>query len=228
MKELYVLFGFSETTGKRLQRKLEALAQQAGYVMHSATRYRKEGIKQFLHEHPEYTILVLQESMQDSYPYTAEELSELMDNAHLNIVVSLSKSHKGSSYMKELYAAGILNALYEEDATVDNIFRFMLYLRTRKESRRYYDIMNNSDAADVLNIIDNEKITRYIMYIGDSASEEEVVNKFRYLNSISKRCEMFYLAEQLPDYIKQILESDDSFQCLTEKQEKRKWWSFLK
>lgn len=228
MKELYVLFGLSETSGKRLQRKLEMQAQHAGYVLHGATRYRKEGIKQFIREHPEYTILVLQESMQDNYPYSAEELSELMDDAHLNIVVSLSKTHKGSFYMKELYAAGILNALYEEDATVDNIFRLLLYVRTRGESRRYYEIKSNSDAAKALNIIDEDKIHRYIMYIEDSASEEEVINKFRYLNSISKRCEMVYLVEQLPEYIQRILELDDLFRSLSEKREKRKWWSFLK
>lgn len=228
MKEVHVLFGFSERAGKRLQRKLEAQAQQAGYVMRYATRYRKEGIKQFVHEHPEYTVLILQESMQDIYPYTAEELAELMDDAHLNIIVSLSKSHKGSFYMKQLYAAGILNALYEEDATVENIFRLILYKRTRKECREYYDIISHSDATKALNVIDENKMNRYILYIEDSASEEEVINKFQYLHGISKRFENIYLAEHLPDYIKKILESNELYRGLTEKQEKRKWWSFLK
>lgn len=228
MRDVYVLFGFSEMAGKGLQRKLEAQAKLSGYKMHYATRYRKEGIKQFIHEHPEYTILILQESMQDNYPYTAEELAELMDDAHLNIIVSLNKSHKGSFYMKQLYAAGILNALYEEDATVEHIFRLMLYVRTRKECRSYYDIINNSDAAKSLNIIDEDKMTRYIMYIEDSASEAEVISKFQYLHSISKRFESLYLVEHLPEYIKKILETNDLFQSLTEKQEKRKRWWFFK
>ena len=227
MKDLYVLFGLSEINGKNFQRKLEIQAQQSGYVIHSATRYRKEGIKQFIHEHPEYNILVLQETMQDNYPYTSEELSELTDDAHINVVVSLGKSHRGTDYMRELYASGILNAIYEDDATIDTVFRLILYLRTRKEARKYYDIINNSDAARALQVIDDEKMKRYIAYIEDSAREEEVIGKFRYLNSISKKYEMFYLVKQLPDYVKQILESEASYKELSVKQEKRKWWSFL-
>lgn len=55
--------------------------------------------------------------MQTNYPYTAEELAELMDDYHLNIVISIKKSHRADRFMKVLYTAGILNALYEDDAT---------------------------------------------------------------------------------------------------------------
>ena len=95
--------------------------------------------------------------MQSSYPYTAEELAELMDDYNLNIIVSLSKSHRANQYMKILYTAGILNALYEEDATAANIMNLILYPRTRKICREYYQITTAADILDTLEVVDEQK-----------------------------------------------------------------------
>ena len=153
IEKLYILCGLSNAASETIRSALVDAAQEHGYEAVCVSRYRKEGIRQYLSEHPEFRILVLQEAMQSSYPYTAEELAELMDDYHLNIIVSINKSHRANAYMKVLYTAGILNALYEEDATAKNIMNRILYPRTRKECREYYQIKNTSDALQALDII---------------------------------------------------------------------------
>ena len=111
-EKLYILCGLAGKGEDDIRNALTEKAEEAGYEAVCVSRYRKAGIRQYIAEHPEFRIVLLQESMQSSYPYTAEELAELMDDYNLNIIVSLSKSHRANQYMKILYTAGILNALY--------------------------------------------------------------------------------------------------------------------
>ena len=134
-EKLYILCGLSNEGSEDIRSALVDAARDQGYEAVCVSRYRKEGIRQYISEHQQFRLLVLQEAMQSSYPYTAEELAELMDDYNLNIVISINKSHRANTYMKILYTAGILNALYEEDATADNILKRILYPRTRKECR---------------------------------------------------------------------------------------------
>lgn len=110
MEKLYILCGLANDAGDEIKTALVEAAKEQGYEAVCVSRYRKEGIRQYVAEHSEFRILVLQEAMQTNYPYTAEELAELMDDYHLNIVISIKKSHRADRFMKVLYTAGILNA----------------------------------------------------------------------------------------------------------------------
>ena len=165
MEKLYILCGLSNEAGNALRSALAEKAGELGYETVCVSRYRKEGIRQYISEHPEFRILILQEAMQSNYPYTAEELAELMDDYHLNIIISINKSHRANQYMKVLYTAGILNALYEEDATAENIFKRILYPRTRRECRTYYQITTAADAMSALDVVDEERVQGYLANI---------------------------------------------------------------
>ena len=156
-KKLYILCGLTSKAEEDVKNALIEKAEEAGYEAVCVSRYRKEGIRQYIEEHPEFRIVLLQESMQSNYPYTAEELAELMDDYNLNIIISLRKSHRANVYMKILYTAGILNALFEEDASAANIMNLILYPRTRKECREYYQITNAADVMATLEIVDEQK-----------------------------------------------------------------------
>ncbi len=226
MEKLYILCGLSNEAGNALRSALAEKAGELGYETVCVSRYRKEGIRQYISEHPEFRILILQEAMQSNYPYTAEELAELMDDYHLNIIISINKSHRANQYMKVLYTAGILNALYEEDATAENIFKRILYPRTRRECRTYYQITTAADAMSALDVVDEERVQGYLAYIEESKDEEEIRKKYRYAAEILKTIENIDLTRQFSERVRAALASDEIFQETVMLREKKKRWRF--
>lgn len=227
-EKLYILCGLSNEAGNGLRSALAKKAGELGYEAVCVSRYRKEGIRQYISEHPEFRILILQEAMQSNYPYTAEELAELMDDYHLNIIISINKSHRANQYMKVLYTAGILNALYEEDATAENIFKRILYPRTRRECRTYYQITTSADAMSALDVVDEERVQGYLVYIEESRNEEEIRKKYRYAAEILKTIENIDLTRQFSERVKAALASDEIYQEAVKLQERKKRWHFGK
>jgi|GEM_PF-6851890 len=225
--KLYILCGLSNEDAD-VRSALTNAAGEKGYEAVCVNRYRKEGILQYVSEHPEFTVLVLQEAMQGNYPYTAEELAELADDYHLNIIVLISKSHKANQYMKILYTAGILNALYEEDATAENILKFIFYPRTRRQCRGYYQIATAADAMQTLEIIDEERTNRYLSYLEEAQSNEEIIKRYKYIAKDLKIVENIYLARNLPGSIKRVLSEDEmylQFISLQKKKRRRPFWN---
>ena len=224
-KKLYILCGLAGKGEDDIRNALAEKAEEAGYEAVCVSRYRKEGIRQYIAEHPEFRTVLLQESMQSSYPYTADELASLMDNYNLNIIVSLSKSHRANLYMKILYTAGILNALFEEDASAENIMNLILYPRTRKDCREYYRITNTADALEALDIVDEQKLQGILEYIEESDTDDEIRKKYRYVAKTLKIIENIYLARHLSEHVKTILSIEDDFQKYSA-QKKKRWQLF--
>lgn len=218
---IYILCGLTNADSEEFKTEIAKVAKENGYEAVCVSRYRKEGIRQYIREHSEFRTLVLQESMQPNYPYTADELSELMDNFHLNIVISLRKVHRGSPYMKTLYTAGILNALYEEDATAQNVFNKILYPRTRGECRQYYQIQNGRDAERALDIIDEARMKQYVSYIEEAGNQDEIVRRYHYIASEMKMVENIYFVNELSGYVKNALEGNEIFNKAMEASDKK-------
>lgn len=229
MEKLYILCGLSSEASDDICGVLQETARAKGFETVCVSRYRKEGIRQYVSEHPEFRLLVLQEAMQSSYPYTAEELAELMDDYNLNIVISLRKSHRANTYMKVLYTAGILNALYEEDATAENIMERILYPRTRRECREYYQISTAADAMRSLEIVDEDRMKGYLSYVEETKDEEEIIKKYHYVANSLKIIENIYLVEHFSERVKDTLGSDEMYRQVTGvKEKKRRHWPFKK
>ena len=89
-EKLYILCGLAGKGEDDIRNALTEKAEEAGYEAVCVSRYRKAGIRQYIAEHPEFRIVLLQESMQSSYPYTAEELAELLhlSDAQLNHILT--------------------------------------------------------------------------------------------------------------------------------------------
>lgn len=220
---LHLLCGLSSEEGIDIKTNLISAARHKGYEAVCVSRYRKEGISQYIAEHPEFRTVILQETMQYNYPYLAEELAELTDDCHLNVIVSLHKSHKANKYMQILYTAGILNALYEEDATVDNILRLILCPRTRKECRAYYQIENAGDALQALEIIDGERLKRYLSYLEEAEGREDALSRYRYINSTLKTIEKIHLVQNVPEKVKRWIGEDEEYQYFINIKGKKRW-----
>lgn len=229
MEKLYILCGLSSEANDDICEALTETARSRGYEAVCVSRYRKEGIRQYVSEHPEFRLLVLQEAMQSSYPYKAEELAELMDDYNLNIVISIRKSHRANTYMKVLYTAGILNALYEEDATAENIMERILYPRTRRDCREYYQIATAADAMRSLDIVDEERMQGYLEYVEESKNKEEIVKRYQYIANSLKIIENIYLVEHFSEGVRDTLDSEEIYQrVIGFRERKKRGWPFRK
>ena len=67
--------------------------------------------------------------------------------------MSVDRKHYGTDYMAVLYAAGITDAVYEEDADAEELTKRILSRRSRRESREYYGIRSMDEVVSVLDIL---------------------------------------------------------------------------
>ena len=65
--------------------------------------------------------------------YQAKELAALRDIRKVRIVATVDRSHYGTAYMSALYAAGILDAVFEDEADARRITDLLLCGRNRRE-----------------------------------------------------------------------------------------------
>lgn len=150
MKVKKVICGFTDVETKEIETELKEAAEKKKIELDLVHRYRKEGIVEYVKEHPEYQTVILQEVLQRSSPYSAEDLIKITDDRHVNVIVSLNPNHYGTDYMEKLYTAGIYNAIFEQDAYAETIIDLMVQGRTRKEARKYYGISSYMEKKDVI------------------------------------------------------------------------------
>lgn len=223
-KILKVVCGFSNEKSASIREKLAEAAAKRNLELSFVSRYRKEGVLQYLQEHEDYNIVVLQEILQNSSPYTAEDLAELEDIRNLNIIVSLNKGHYSDRYMRILYAAGITNALYEEDASAEHIVELMLHGRNRKSCREYYGIRTLNDVEQTLNIVDQDRLDKYSDYIINGGTIEETPHRYKFSVERLNSAENIELVKQLPEYFQTVLSDIQQYQLYSELANgKRRW-----
>lgn len=150
MKVKKVICGFMDIETKEIETELREAAEKRKIELDLVHRYRKEGILEYVKEHPEYQTVILQEVLQRSSPYSAEDLIKITDDRHVNVIVSLNQNHHGTDYMEKLYTAGIYNAIFECDAYAETIIDLVIQGRTRKEARKYYGISSYMEKEDVI------------------------------------------------------------------------------
>lgn len=223
-KVLKIVCGFSNEESASIREKLTEAAAKRDLELSFISRYRKEGVYQYLQEHEDYNIVVLQEILQNSSPYTAEDLAELEDIRNLNVIISLNKNHYGDRYMRILYAAGITNALYEEDASAEKIINLMLNNRNRKSCRQYYGIKTLSDVEQVLNIVDQNRIDKYADYILNGGSMEGAANRYKFSVERLNSAENMELVGILPVYLREELTDLPQYQRYFELACGKKHW----
>ena len=146
MDKVKILFGFD---APRFEKGVIIALKQRGYEVESTAKYTKSSIRDFLTANPSYTTAVLLEVMNNSSDeniakYTAEELALLADERDMNIIVLLNESHKSTSFMEILYAAGITSAIYQKGrkggATPKEVVDLILTKRSNRQAREYYGI----------------------------------------------------------------------------------------
>lgn len=211
-RQIKVVCGLNNETSILLKERLQEAAYEKGLKLQIVSRYRKEGVYQYVVEHPDYQHVILQEILQSSSPYTAEDAALLTDEQNTRVIIVLNKSHAGNRYMRVLYAAGILDALYEEDAYAEKIVELLFRGRTRKEARKYYGIETVADVEKSMQIIDEERLKNFLGYIEGGGPLGETKDRYEFVAARMTAAENLHLIKNMGSGLSKMLSGSELFQ----------------
>lgn len=153
-------------------------------------------------------VVLLQERNNGDERCAAWEIAAIRDIRNVRVIVCVKRLHYGTSFMAILYVAGIVDALFEEDADAVHIAERLLASRSRRECRMYYGIRSIQEVTAVLEIMEQDTLDRYVRYINGSADREEMLIRFhevvKKLSYIEKCC----FVEKMPEDIRMEIGKD--------------------
>lgn len=225
MRQIEVICGIPEDTlSTGLVEKICQMALERGmkFVIHPCLSKQEVEYKTFSMDNQKNAVILLQENMNASASYQSWEIAALRDIKRIPVVVSVDRKHYGTDYMAVLYAAGITDAIYEEDADAEELMKRILSRRSRKESREYYGIRSMDEVVSVLNIIGKDALERYIHYIGAGIDTHDMQLRYQEVRKKLSYVENCCLAEHLPENTIQELQADEGFALYQKNMQKMK------
>jgi len=137
-------------------------------------------IDEFLCENKDYTILVVEDHLDDNKPAKAQYFSKLRkENPELRIIYLVNDCYHKSSYLEDIYEAKAYNCLFKKDGSIENIVYISLNPRNRSEAQSYYGFASNTDeyVEDHRSLVDMpEKVYKH-RNNGDVIIKEKIVYK---------------------------------------------------
>lgn len=180
-----ILFGFSED---RVKKQIEKGLRDRGYTVNSKVAVGKVAIMDYMSKDPSFNVCVLQERMADGTMFTAADLRKFTDERNVNIVIIFDAERQGTSYMKEVFAANILNGIFSNRSKpvfpVD-IVDLILHPRNRKMARTYYGILEGELVTS--DRLDDEKRTEFLEYLHADGNHNGIGERYlRVVNGLTK------------------------------------------
>lgn len=153
-------------------------------------------------------VVLWQEGGGQGEPCKAWDIAAVRDGAKIRIVPCVKRLHYGTSFMAVLYAGGIVDALFEDEADAVHIVERLLTKRSRKECRVYYGIRSLQEVVSVLQIMEQDTLERYLQYIGGGIDGEEMQMRFREVARKLSYMEQCFLLEKLPSNVQEAIRTD--------------------
>lgn len=220
--EIKILYGLSLETSEKLREPLEQELERKGKSLQTVCRYRKEGVYQYVKDQEEGILLILEENLQSGNPYEKEELIQLTDIGENRIIFLLDKNHYGDDYIKLLYACGIYDALFLDEADSRRFLTLLKKKRTNAEARKYYGIETARDREKEDNIANTEYLNSYLEFVETGMLAEDVDQKYRFVVSRLSAKENRALAVSLPRTVTRMLQGNELYQYYIGSEKKKR------
>ena len=186
MKETYtILLAMNGITENQIKEIVTALEKYGISIEKIEAKYSKLGVHQYLSEH-KVDVAILAEYVESANPYLVSDYEMLADEFETVLLIPLLQDkHKSTSYVKQLFSAGIFNALFSSDANPEYIAKLIKNVRTRKEGKIYYAIKNiegNTDFANIhscIEFIEKAMTPEEILYSVDFIHKKVMENEFQ-------------------------------------------------
>ncbi len=214
MEQIQVICGITDgTISTGLVERICQMAQERErkFIIHPCLSKQEVEYKVFSMDKRAKVVILLQENMDTSASYQSWEIAAIRDIRRVPVVVSVDRKHYGTDYMAILYAAGIMDAVYEEDADAEELTKRILSRRSRKECREYYGIRSMDEVVAVLDVLGKDTLERYIHYISAGIDTQDTHLRYQEVRKKLSYVENCCLAEHLPESIIQELQTDEGF-----------------
>lgn len=209
MKEVKVICGINTIKQEQpLFIEMEELLRAEGMVLSALELKSKAEAEYAVYRETDSGLFFVPERCFYQNAYQAGELAALRDIRKIRVVAVVDRSHYGTAYMAALYAAGILDAVFEDEADARRITQLLLCGRNRRECREYYGVRSVRDAASVLRIMEEETADRYVRYISSGADSGEMLSRYREIEKKLNYMENCCLAEKLPESVMEEISDD--------------------
>lgn len=211
-----VLFGFKQAeTEQKIVNTLRAAADEVVFT----TRDTKESIKSYLRDHAECTAAIIREGM-GAERFTVKDFEELTDTRDINIIAIIDKSHKGTEYIDNIYAAGILNGIFVDDKKGANplfIAHLITNPRCRRDAKKYYGI---SDKIS-LNVLTYDTFVYYFTRLNNVNEGINIIDRYLSIVAELSAKQVADFTNKLPLQVRKELAKYEEFYLVMENLKKR-------
>lgn len=156
---------------------------------------------------PKYTVLIIQQQLDQSKELVpAEELKKMrMMVPMLRILLCVSKDMAGSTYLQQVFEAGVYTAFYEDDGTMKNIVDLIRNGRSAKNAIAYYQISeDNPETRKQIGYIEEERLKKLLTLIHNAKDAEidDVLNHIRKM--LEKKEILFLIRNMIEDDVERV------------------------
>lgn len=167
----------------------------------SSSREVERHLKEVENGSRKYNVVILQQSMgMEKKVVTAKELEKYKRiSPGLKILLCVSDDTHGTSYLKEIFDAGIYTAFFEKDGTIKNLVELLKSGRSAKAAISYYGISPSEATLNkVLGYMDKTRLAKQVNLI-HAANEDTIVNVLQHLRKMLAPKELLFVLQHLEE-----------------------------
>lgn len=195
-----------ESLKKEVEEILLSEGQEISWVVCGSKQHLEYAVSQ-----DENAIVLIQERDTGGERYEAWEIAAIRDIREVRVIACVERIHYGTPFMSVLYAGGILDALFEDEADPVHIAERLIIGRNRGDCRKYYGIGSMEEVISVLQVMDQSTLDRYVRFINGGVDSEEILERYHEVSRKLNQAENACLAQQLPENIVEEIREDAVF-----------------
>ena len=178
----------------------------------SRVEYRstKPLVRQYLESHKDTGVIILSEFQGNEPGYTPQEIDRISVECSDAIIIPIISEKRGERYVSELCALGIYNALFDQQASYDEIGKLIRTGgRSKGSARSYYGIDTQEVVVQQGEKFDTRSAVSYLCKYNRTV--EDLSSR---LDELSKRLDMREIVDvlsDLPDDVFEMVSRIDSY-----------------
>ena len=148
MNSIKILMAVPEVNEDVVAEFSEAVEECGVKIEGIDTRSTKSLIRQYLTAHKDTNVIILSQFQGSDSSYSPAEIDDISMECQKALIIPIISEKKGGRYVSELAARGIYSALFEQDASFQEIAELIKKGgRNKAEARSYYAVDVRSDPA---------------------------------------------------------------------------------
>lgn len=198
----------SDESGKQI---VAALEEQCPDLKNVYFAYTKLGVLQSCKEHTEINAVLLNEFLEESSPYTPEDIDkvdEIRDS--LRVIPILSNERKGSEYVRKLHAYAVYGAVFEENAAMKYVASILNGGRSKRGARLYYGILEENE-TEFESTINPDKVKSCLAHIMNGGGIDKLTERAEFVHARLDVAEFRKVIESLPEDYVSVLRKSGKF-----------------